>query len=826
MLGLARDFRYTLRLLAKSPVFAAVAILTVALGVGANTAVFSVMNAVLLRALPVPNPQQLVYFHLENQPTHSSSSGYHDMSLSIPVFEAMRARRDVFQDVIGFVPLSFDKVAVRIGSQPEEAHGEMVSGNFFATLQIQPFLGRAFTRDDESAHANVAIINFAWWKTRFSGDSQILGRTIYVKGVPFTIVGVAPPGFAGIDPDRSEMNFWIPLQARPELNAWGMSANEGTLYGTPNWLVLMLLGRLQPGVTAKQAEQRLTPDFRATLAIASPPASNEPPPGLELSELRGRESLRRDYEYPLRALMSMVALVLVIACANVILLLLARNSGRLAEFSLRQALGANRRALFLQLLQESFLLVACGSFLGWLFSRSATAALTAWSNVNISVEPDQRVLFFTTAISLLVILAFALAPLPFLTRLPLNLALRSSGGAAGSARNRLWGRKLVVALQISLCAVLLSAAGLLYRTLRNLESSDLGMRTAGLLVFGVTPQSGVATDTDAVRFHTALLERMRGLPGVDSATLTEVRLGSGGSDNNAVLVDGRNPLPERRFAPLRSNSVGPNFLSTLGIPLLRGRDISASDTADSPKVAIVNQTFADRYLPGVSPLGHHVSVLGDTSQYTIVGVAANSRYTSITEDARAIAYVPITQASGVLGMQYELYTYGNPKLLIPEAAALLREVDPNLPLEKPMTQQDQFAESISQERLVANLSAFFGLLAVFLVAIGLYATVSYAVNRRTMEIGVRMALGAQRRQVLLMVLRENLFVAAAGIAVGVPLSLALARALRSMLYGLSPADPLALLGAFAGIAAITVAAAFFPAYRAASIEPTRALRMD
>jgi len=827
LLRVAQGLRYTFRQLAKSPVFTAISILTIALGIGANTAIFSVMNAVLLHFLPVPNPQQLVYFHLKNQPLSTSQTGYGDMSMSMPIFEAMRIRQEVFADVIGFAPLAFEKVGVRIGPEPEETWGEMVSGNFFSGLQVQPIVGRVFTLKDESTHAPIAVLNYGWWKSRFAGDKDILGRTIYVKGVPFTIVGVAPPGFNGVDPVHAAMDFWIPLQERPELNAWGMPATDHTLYGSPNWLALQMLGRLRQGIPPEQAQVQLTPAFQSALANASAVDPHEQKPLLVLSGVRGVENLRDDYEHPLRFLMSMVALVLLIACANVVMLLLARNAGRLPEFCLRRALGASKRALFLQMLRESMLLVMAGAALGWLFAGAATQALAVWSGVDIMIEPDRRVLLFTAGVSAVVAIAFGLAPMWLITRLPLNLALRSTGGMAGTRKNRLWGRKLVVALQVSLCMVLLCSAGLLYRTLRNLESRDLGMRTDGLLVFGISPQSNIRTDADAVRFHTALLERMRALPGVDSATIMEVRIGSGGSDNDGVLVDGRNPMPDRPFAGVRENFVGSSFLHTLGILLELGREIDDSDTADSRKVAIVNQTFVDRYLPGVYPLGHHIASSSDSKvQYTIVGVAGNSRYTDVRETERPMTYVPFTQTRGVLDMQYELHTRGDPRMLIQEAAKMVHEIDPNLPLQKPITQLAQFAETISQERLVANLSVFFGGLAAFLVAIGLYGTISYGISRRTMEIGVRIALGAQRREVLRMVLLESLSVAAVGLGVGIPASLAVATTLRSMLYGLSSSDPLTILVAFAGITMVTLAAAFFPAHRAASIDPMRALRME
>lgn len=827
MSGLTQGFRYTFRQLARSWVFTAVCILTIALGIGANTAIFSVMNAVVLRTLPVPNPQQLVYFHLRNQPLSTSQTGFGDMSMSMPVFKAMRTRQDVFKDVIGFAPLSFDKVAVRIGAEPEEVFGEMVSGNFLSGLGVQPVLGRAFTPEDESTYAPIAVLSYAWWRRRFGGDKEILGKNFYVKGVPVTIVGVAPPGFYGVDPTHSSTDFWIPLQNRPELNAWGTPPTDHTLYGSPEWLALDMLGRLRPGVSSEQAVAKLTPAFRSTLASASPVDPRDQKPLLVLSNIRGVEDLRDDYEHPLRFLMGTVALVLLIACANVVMLMLARNASRVPEFCLRQALGANGRALFLHLLQETALLVVAAAMIGWLFAGGATQALTAWSGVDIFIEPDKRVLLFTAGIAAAVAIAFGLAPVPFLSRLPLNLALRSTGGTVGAARNRLWGRKLVVALQISLCMVLLCAGGLLYRTLRNLKSSDLGMRTAGLLVFGVSPQANINSDADAIRFHTALLERMRALPGVDSATIMHMRIGSGGSDNDGVLVDGRNPQPNRPFATVRVNLVGSAFLHTLGIPLRQGRDIQDSDTANSPKVVIVNQTFVDRYLHGGEALGHHIAVEGDPkTQYTIVGVAGNSRYTEVREEDRPMAYVPFAQPQGVLEMQYELHTTGDPKMLISEAAKVVHDTDPDLPLEKPMTQQDQFDESISRERLIANLSVFFAALASFLVAIGLYGTVSSGVNRRTNEIGVRIALGAQRSAVLRMFLVESLSVAALGLALGIPASLAVATTLRSMVYGLSPSDPLTIILALAGIAIITLAAAIIPARRAACVDPMRALRME
>jgi len=799
--------------------------LTIALGIGANAAIFSVMNAVLLRFLPVSNPRQLVYFHLKNQPLSTSQTGFGDLSLSLPVFEAMRGHHEVFSDVMAFAPLAFGKVAVRFGGEPEEANGELVTGNYFPALGVAPLLGRGITPQDESQHASVAVLSFAYWTRRFAAAPDALGRTIYVKGIPLTIVGVGPAGFDGTDPVNPVTDFWLPLQRRAELNPYGSPGSDHTLYGSPDWLVLIMVGRLRPGVSPQQATQQLMTPFRNALANASPVSSKEPKPEIFFTSVRGLENLK-DYEQPLHFLMAMAGLILVIACTNVALLLMARNAGRQREFGLRQALGAGRRALFVQLLWESLALVGAGASLGWWFAAFATQALSAWSGIGLAIEPERTVLWFTLALSVLVALFFGLAPLRAASRVPLSVALKSAAATSHADPRAMWGRKVVIAVQIALCTILLFAGGLLYRTLHNLEARDLGMRTGGVLVFGITPQSGVESDADAVRFHTSLLERMRALPGVDAATITQVRLGDGSSDNDGVLVDGRNPAPGRLFAPMRVNLVGSAFLRTMGIPLRLGRDIADSDTATAPKVVIINHTFAERYLPGADPLGHHVRFFTGKSDYTIVGVAANSRYTATDEKDRPMAYFPFAQVGGVLDMQYELHTPGDPKGLIRDASTLVHEADPNLPLHQPTTQQAVFDRSVTQYRIVANLSMFFAALAAFLIAIGLYGTISYSIGQRTMEIGVRMALGAQRSEVLWMVLSESLRVAAVGLAVGVPASLAVARTLHSMLYGLSAADPLTLALALVGIAVVTIAAAILPARRAASTDPIRALRMD
>lgn len=821
---LGQDLRFAFRQLRRTPGFTVVAVLTLALGMGANTAIFSVMNAVLLRLLPVRNADRLVYLHTTDFP--GGQSGYGDTSLTEPIFEQLRTEREVFSDLMAYVPLGFNRVAVRYGSDPQEAWVDMVSGNFFSGLGVQPELGRTFTLDDEKTHAPVAVVSYAYWKTRLGGDYSSIGQAIYVKGVPFTIVGVTPPRFEGVEHNFAN-DVWIPLQTRPDLKPWGSSAQgKSSLYGSPSWWCLLEIGRLAPGVTQLQAQTQLNPTFQR----AAPKGDvKDTPPQLFLTPARGIEGLRDDFAEPLKVLMGMVGLVLVIACANVAMLLIARNAARQREFCLRMALGGSRWRLFRQLLTESLLLVTGGAALGLLFAIWATRALASWSQITLSLTPDLRVLLFTLIVCLVAAIAFGLAPLRGVVRVPVASVLRSSSANVSQDRGKLRGGRVVVAMQIAMCLVLLVGSGLLVRTLRNLENVNLGLQVDRLFVFGVNPQQYVHSNDDALRFFQSLMDRMRALPGVESTTLTGNRIAGGVSNNTGAYVDGVLPqVGSGKFPGMRWNSVGPDFLRVTGIPLIAGRDISEADSSAAAKVVVINKTFADRYLPNQNPLGHRVAFSNavGTNQYSIVGVAADSKYTGIEETARPMAYFPYTQLVGVGTLNIILRTAGNPAALLPEARSAMHEIAPELPLLQPMTQRSQFDFTVSQERLVARLAMFFGLLAAMLVATGLYGTLSYRVSRRTSEIGVRMALGAQRGQVLWMILRESLLVCLAGVVIGLPLAFACTRLLGSMLFGLQPTDPVSFVAALAGITLVALAASLIPARRAASVDPLIALRYE
>jgi predicted permease len=826
-----RDLRYGLRLLRRSPGFALVAVVTLALGIGANTAIFSVMNAVMLRYLPAPNPQQLVYLHNLNRPDNTSQTGdTDDVSFTEYSFEQLRHHHPGLTDVVAFVPLSESKVPVRYGREPEEARADMVSGNFFSGLGVASARGRTFTFDEEEKHAQVAVLSYSYWTARFSRNPSVIGQTLYIKTVPFTIIGVATRDFYGVEPG-SQTDIWIPLQDRPELKPWGRSVqDQDSFYGSPHWWFLMMIGRLAPGVSMKRAQGELNPLFRRIAYLgADKQKDGKTQPQLYLTSVRGIEELREAYAEPLKFLMAMVGLVLVIACSNVAMLMVARNTVREREFSLRTALGASRLQLFRQLLTESALLVTAGGAMGWLFAVWFTGALAAWSEFDVNVAPNSTVLLFTLGVSVAAALVFGLAPLRSAARVPPGLVLKSATPTSSVERSKIRSGQVIMALQTALCVVLLVAAGLLLRTLQNLENANLGMRVSGLLVFGISPPQTLHSDPEVLHFFHTLTDRFRALPGVESVTLMQTRIGFGWSNNTYAYLDGVLPRPSGDESSMRWNAVGPGYFHALGIPLLLGRDLTDADTSTAPKVVVVNQTFAHRFLAGRDALGHHLAMDkgARAPQYTIVGVAADSEYTSVDERPRPMAYFPYTQIPGAATMHYELRTArSDPTPLLPEVRRVVRDFGPDLPLLQPMTQKEQFEDSYSEQRLFARLSAFFGFLAALLVATGLYGTLAYRVSRRTPEIGVRMALGAQRWQVIWMVLRDNLVVALAGAIAGLPLAIGGARLLRSTLFGVQPGDLLSFVAALAGILVVTLAASFIPARRAAKIDPVTALRCE
>ena len=826
MQTMLKDLRYALRQIRNSPGFAITVMATLALGIGANTAVFSVMNAVLLRMLPVHEPKQLFYLTHFNMPPSVGNIADSRYVFGINVYRRLKEDHSAFSDVIAYAPLSEYKTAVRFADTPEEIDANEVSGNFFSALGVGMAAGHPFTSADEDQHSQPAVISYGYWTRRFNRDPNLIGKPIFVNGVPFTVTGVSAPGFYGVESGGSATDLWVPLQNRPELNAWGVPAtSQNTLYASPNWWSLMLMARLKDGVTQQQATARINPlfDHAAYETTGAEDRKTGQKLVLTLVSAQGLGTSSSQYRDPLRILMGMVALVLIIACVNIIMLLVARSSVREREFALRLALGAGRGPLFRQLLTESGVLVTVGSLLGWFFAVEATRLLAIWSELEVSLSPDWPVFLFTLAISALSAVLFGVAPLRAAARTEVGLVLKSSGMQTTTNRGRMLTGKVLIALQMAFCVVLLFASGLLLRTLRNYQNVDLGMRAESVLAVGIHPV-GAPDYAHSLAFYTQLTERLRALPGVKAVTLAELRPGTGWSDNAPLTIDGHLYPWDNGRNMLRSNLAGPDFFATLGIPMVAGRDIGQSDTQTAQRAVVVNQTLVDRYLKGIFPIGHTV---GDAKHVAIiVGVARDSKYASSDEEPMPMIWRSYRQQKVIQSMDVEIRASGDPMRLLPAVRRIVRDLDPNAPLGKPQLLRTGFEETYLMPALFARLAVFFGALAATLVAVGLYGTLAYRVSRRTIEIGVRMALGAARAEVLWMIVREGLSLILAGLIVGLPLAWFTSRLMASMLFRLSPHDSVSFLAAGLGMLLVSLAAALIPARRAASIEPIQALRSE
>jgi predicted permease len=696
---------------------------------------------------------------------------------------------------------------------------ELVSGNFFTGLGVHAACGRVLSADDETQHNPFTELSYAYATLRFGDACSAIGHTINIKGVPFTVVGVTASSFKGIDAGPTDI--WIPFQTRPELNAWG--STDGSFYSTPNWWCMLMMARVKPGVTQAAAEASLNPLFQraAYEPLGGKPAQGEKPMALGLVQAQGIPGAEGNKQ-PLLIMQVMVGMLLIIACGNVLMLLAVRNAARAREFCVRLALGGSRMRLARQLLAESFVLVCGGTALGLVFALIATRVLARWADLETVPRPDLNVLTFTLLISAAAALALGVGPAFFASRIGIADAMKNSATTAHRDRRRVALGNFLTALQLALCLTLLVGTGLLVRTMQNLKQINVGFPTSGLLVFGISPQ--MPDQAKTATFYRDLIVKLQTVPQVKSVTLTGNRIASGWSNNYDAIVDGQTPKNVDSTS-LRWNSAGPDFFTTLGVPLLAGRDFQVTDTAKSGPVAIVNKTFVQRFLRGGNALGHTASFTPKTS-FTIVGVVQDNKYTGVEEETRAMAWFPFTQVGNFDTMQVELRTSGPALAALPAVRAAVAQFAPDLALLQPRTQQAEFDRSISTQILLARLSTSFAVLAIILVTIGLYGTISYSVKRRTTEVGIRVALGAKRSAVVWMILRSGILLCAIGLAIGLPLVFASSRYLASLLYGVTPLDPLSIAYAALGILAVGFIATFVPARRAASIDPMCALRYE
>jgi len=830
-----QDLRYGLRFLGKSPGFTAVAVVTLALGIGANTAVFSVVNAVMLRMLPVQEPDRLVQIGFQGKHGGESFVGE---SFSYPLFKELRQHNRVFTDMSAFDYWdSFDGHLANSDSAAVGGaiKGQVVSANFFSLVGVNAAIGRTFAPDEENgagAHP-VAVISYALWTRLFARDPLVLGKKVTVEGTPFTIIGVAPAHFSGVNPGRP-YDFWVPVAMQPQLIPGGSLTDIDT-----NWLSLM--ARLKPGVSVEQARASLDVPYQQIQRQHDVSKWSDQDRQdffthhiVLLPAARGANYLRKEFSRPLFLLMGMVALVLLIACANVANLLLARASVRQREIAVRLALGAGRQRLMRQLLTESILLAIIGGALGVLLAYWGSPVLVTLmahghSQVTLDVHPDFSVLGFTALVALVTGVAFGLAPALRATRMTGNQSVQAGSRNLTASR---WGRGLgrgLVIGQVALSLVIIISAGLLIRTLHNLETLDPGFRPHSVLLFRLDTTKAGYKDDRAAQIHQEVLERIQQVPGVRSESFSFLTpISGGGWDNYARFVEGYTPYPGEDM-DVYINAVGPRFFETLCTPVLLGRDFGSQDRSGSTPVALINQTMARRFFGKRNPVGKHFRLGGWSSkqEYEIIGVVGDAKYLSLREKVPPTAYLYIPQLPQVLrGVTFEVSSAIPPTSLVPQLRNLLQRVDPRLTASDVRTLAEQVDHSLYQEKLVSTLSSFFGALALVLACIGLYGVMSYAVARRTNEIGVRMALGAASRRILHMVLREALMLAMLGIVIGVPAALAASRLIGTMLYGLEATDPVTILAAVAVMAAVTVLAGYVPARQATKVDPMVALRYE
>jgi predicted permease len=835
MMGvLFQDVRYGLRMLARNPGFTAVAVMTLALGIGANTAIFSLLNAVMLRELPVQSPKQLVLFG-KGRAGGSNGEFASTELYSYPFYREMRQKNQVFSDVSAMLSLLFTKMHGAVGgsAELEPMDVQLVSGNYFSFLGVKPVLGRSFTEaEDEPAGGHpVAMVSYSWWDRRFERDPATVGKAVALGSTVYTIIGITPPGFFGAAVGESP-DLWIPLSMEKQVSPGWNGLDNNTFQS------LFILGRLKTGVSVGQAQANANLLARqiwqehAGATLTKRQQGDLQHTQIELtSAARGLPRIRYGASLPLQILMAVVGLVLLIACANIANLLLARATTREREIAMRMSLGAGRARLIRQMLTESLLLALSGGALGVAFACWTNNGLLAMvphgpDPLPLDVAPDARVLVFTFIVSLATALLCGIAPALRATRIALGPLLKEGRGAISVASRTPLAKALIVS-EVALSLMLLIGAGLFLRTLVNLSNVDTGFNKENVLLFGIDPPSvGYKEDLRVVSLYQQIEQRVSALPGVRAASISFFTFDQG-EWTNWVSVTGRTPTPEDDMAASH-NVVGPGYFATMEIPLLLGRVFGPQDTANSPKVAVINETFARRYLPGGSPIGRHFGLGRDpthSNDLEVVGVVKDAKYQDLRERPFPAAYYPYTQLVQYLN-DFEVRYSGKPQAIIPEVRQAIGQVDHSLPVVYQGTMVEQVNRSMAGQTLIAWLSTFFGLLAAFLACIGIYGLMSYAVTRRTNEIGIRMALGAERSGVLWMVMRESLMLVAVGVVIGIPAALAAARLISSVLYGLKATDPITITAAALAMIAVAALAGYLPARRAAKVDPMVALRYE
>jgi predicted permease len=837
---LFKDIRYGIRGLLKRKAFTAIAVLTLALGIGANTAIFTLVNAVMLKSLPVQKPEELVLFSsatnegtsLEDTPRTGEWQRF-----SYASFEYFRDHNQSFQEIAALrsdeSPLSVRQTDTQANAAVR-AQGHLVTGNYFSVLGVRAMRGRVLTpEDDKPGAAPAAVISHRYWEKQLNSDPSVVGKSFILNGTNFTVVGITPPEFFGVRVRRPP-DFWMPLSFHPQIELRPSFLTDKQAY----WLTL--LARLKTGVTMEQAQAAVNLALRQHLTEeAGSQLTEDRQKGIQntyvtLAEGQGGLSgLRRNYSKPLWMLMAIVGMILLIACANVGSLLLSRAASRKAEISLRMALGATRRRIIRQLITESMLLAGVGGLFGVLLAQWGVYVLVGLvaPTSPLDTRPDVGMLAFTAGVSIIAGLLFGLIPAIQASRTDLSGAMKEKSRTK-NVLGRLNLSSAMVVMQVGLSMVLLTGAGLFARSLIKLQNEAVGFDRNNVLLLGIDPRLAGYKTTELTGLYQEVIERLSSLPTVRNVSIATYSPMSGSNRTSSVKINGYTPQPDEDVT-VQDMLTGPKYAETLGVPLLRGREIELRDNASSPRVAVVNASFAEKYFKNQNPIGRTFSFddeteAGNAAPIEIIGVIGDIKWDDARDKPEPAVYRPILQIQeqGAYTATIHIRTTSNPTPLTPQVRQMINQIDDKLPIFGVTTLDEQLHKNLGQERLIAQLVSFFGALALILACIGLYGVMAHGVARRTNEIGIRMALGAGGGNIAWMILRETLYLVLGGLVIGIPAALVGAKLISAQLFGLKPTDPLTLVGASVVLTIVALLAGYLPARRASRVNPLKALRYE